>query len=118
MAGETESKDAPLELNTHRGDDGSVVVTVEGEVDLSNAERLGRALAAAMRDSRTGRVAIDLVGLRFIDSTGLRQLVLAAREQQRQGLRLTAVNVPREIGRLFQLTALDKSIVVVPAAHP
>jgi anti-sigma B factor antagonist len=114
MATRVESQGAPLELSTDAGVDGSLVVTVEGEVDLSNAARLGEALTEAMRTSASGTVAVDLAGLRFIDSSGLRQLLLAGRAHRRDGHRLTITNAPDEFRRLFELTALDKSIDVLP----
>jgi anti-anti-sigma factor len=45
-------------------------VTVIGEVDLSNAPALDRALDA-------NRLFVDMSGVRFIDSTGIRTLIMA-----------------------------------------
>lgn len=49
----------------------SQVVGVRGEIDLSNAATAGRDLAASIGE---GRFALDLNGVTFIDSAGLRML--------------------------------------------
>ena len=48
-------------------------VTLRGELDLGSAPQLEQALAAT-----NGRVVLDLSGLTFMDSTGVRLLLEAA----------------------------------------
>jgi anti-sigma B factor antagonist len=92
----------------------AVRVAITGEVDMATVSQLREALDEA--DKRGfGEVVIDLAGLTFIDSSGLRELVLAARRARRAGYPFTAVNPSHHIRRLFQLTALDKTIYVSPA---
>ncbi len=57
-----------------------VVAAVSGEIDLSNAADLEGAVLAAAADARAGLV-VDLTGVTFLDSAGVRFLdhVLAAR---------------------------------------
>jgi anti-anti-sigma factor len=57
-------------------------VAMRGELDLGSAEELERALAEAGDD-----VLLDLRGLMFMDSTGVRVLLEAA-ERGRPGLRI------------------------------
>src|SRR3954469_17138369 len=62
------------------------VVRPGGELDLSTAGRLCRAIqTAAGSAERRPRVMIDLTDLGFCDSTGLRALIGAVREVQVQG---------------------------------
>jgi anti-sigma B factor antagonist len=49
-----------------------LLLVVSGDLDLGTADRL-RAAAAAAGDDR--RLALDLSGIRFIDSSGLRVLL-------------------------------------------
>ena len=71
-----------LEISVERvsGDAGEVaVVRVEGEIDLSNAEQL----ADALRDARSGAASgavLDLTEVPFMDSSGLRVLLMAVKE--------------------------------------
>lgn len=65
----------PLELSTQAGADGIPVVTVAGEIDMSNADRFRDALglaAAAAADG--GSFVVDLTGVEYLDSAGVHAL--------------------------------------------
>jgi anti-anti-sigma factor len=62
--------------------DGATRLTLRGELDLGSAGELERALAEA-----DGDVLLDLRGLTFMDSTGVRVLLEAA-EHGEPGLRI------------------------------
>ena len=57
----------------------AVVVTIRGEVDLATAPELESCLQRAFTDGPDG-VVLDLEGLTFIDSSGLRVLVALAKD--------------------------------------
>jgi anti-anti-sigma factor len=76
--------DLDFDLNVARDERGTCRLTLRGELDLGTAEQLERALADAGDD-----VVLDLRGLTFMDSTGVRALLQAA-ERQRPGLRILA----------------------------
>ena len=64
-----------LELSTRPGADGIPVVTVAGEIDMSNADRFRDALglaAAAAADG--GSFVVDLTGVEYLDSAGVHAL--------------------------------------------
>jgi anti-anti-sigma factor len=59
--------------------DGFTVASVEGEIDISNSSELEAELSHAVRNDARG-LALDLSGVTFIDSSGIRTLfALAAR---------------------------------------
>ena len=64
-----------LEIAVDVGDD-IVVVEVRGEIDRANAHRLEQGLNDATRESMP-RI-VDLTGVTFIDSAGLRALQMSA----------------------------------------
>ena len=69
----------PLELSTRPGADGIPVVTVAGEIDMSNADRFRDALglaAAAAADG--GSFVVDLTGVEYLDSAGVHVLFAQA----------------------------------------
>lgn len=55
----------------HRG--AVVVGRIDGEIDISNAAEVGRSLAAAVPNGAAGLV-LDLSGIRYLDSAGVRLL--------------------------------------------
>jgi anti-anti-sigma factor len=74
--------DLDFDLTVARDARGTSRLTLRGELDLGTAERLERALAEAGDD-----VLLDLRGLTFMDSTGVRVLLEAA-ERGASGLRM------------------------------
>jgi anti-anti-sigma factor len=76
---------ADLEIST---DDGIVLARIVGEIDMSNADELRSAVVAAMPNDAVAMV-LDLTGVDYLDSAGIRLLYrlgedLQARRQQLQ----------------------------------
>jgi anti-sigma B factor antagonist len=76
--------DLDFDLTVERDERGTCRLMLRGELDLGTAERLERALADAGDD-----VLLDLRGLTFMDSTGVRVLLEAA-EAEHANLRIIA----------------------------
>ena len=64
----------PLELSTRAGADGIPVVTVAGEIDMSNADRFRDALGLAAAAVDGGSFVVDLTGVEYLDSAGVHAL--------------------------------------------
>jgi anti-sigma B factor antagonist len=83
------------------------LVEVSGRVDSATAPQLEAALQAIMAQDRF-RIVVDLQGLEYLSSAGLRVLVAAlkqARRWNRGDIRLA--NVPPRIQSVLQLAGLD-----------
>jgi anti-sigma B factor antagonist len=91
------------------------VVRVRGELDLSTAPELcGRVERAA----GNRRVMIDLSGVEFCDSTGLRALVGATREIEINGGKAALVVPPEgSLARVLELSGLGEFLRVAPTAE-
>ncbi|GGL62559.1 anti-anti-sigma factor [Streptomyces fumigatiscleroticus] len=63
----------PLTLTPGRRDDGSALLTVVGEIDMSNTGAFAEALGATR-----GPLVVDLTGVEYLDSAGLGVLFLHA----------------------------------------
>jgi anti-sigma B factor antagonist/stage II sporulation protein AA (anti-sigma F factor antagonist) len=74
-----------FDLNVERDDGGVVRVVVRGELDLATAGRLEAALA----EPPGSTVLVDLRGLTFMDSTGVRTLLQATEDCRRDGRALS-----------------------------
>lgn len=95
-----------LQLSTSRQGP-FAVVTVAGDVDLATAGRLDDEALAATSDE-SPHLVLDLAGVTFLDSSGLKVLVAAQRRTTRAGGSLSLVAVPRVVMRVLTVTALDK----------
>jgi anti-anti-sigma factor len=105
-----------LELETEE-DDGQVRLVLRGELDISSAQLLEDALTRLEADEPS-TLLIDLRGLEFLDSTGLRTLVSADQRARDAGRRLAIVRGPEAVDRIFNVTRLDERLDFVddPAA--
>ena len=93
---------APFHVRiTHDRDE--VVVAPAGELDLASAALLERELRELPGDVE--RVVVDLRGVEFIDSTGLRLLLSVRNDAKRARRRLNVVPGPPRVQRIFELTA-------------
>ena len=99
-----------LELSTRALGD-RALVTVVGEVDLETASRLGDHTLAALRDV-SPHLALDLSGVTFMDSTGLKVLLAVQRRADLAGGSLALVGPTRTVRRILTLTGLDQTFAV------
>lgn len=85
---------------------GSLVLVLEGELDITTSQLLDEALVHAL-GTDAARIVVDLLAVSFIDSTGLHVLIKhACPEEGRSRIRLTKGRAQAQ--RLFQVSgALD-----------
>lgn len=98
-----------------RVDDGRVVVGATGELDLSTAPALERALDGAVEDAGDAEdaVTLDLRGLRFIDSTGLRLVLVTDARLRDLGRPFHVIKGPEQVHRVFELALLEDRLSFV-----
>ena len=95
-------------------DDAGDVVTValNGEFDISCARQVEEELRQAEgRKPRT--LVLDLRGLSFMDSTGLRVILSADSRATKEGHRFVIVQGPEPVRRVFHITRLDERLDIV-----
>jgi anti-sigma B factor antagonist len=105
---------ADLEIDTHKNA-GVVQVSLTGEFDLAGLPRFEERIAAVESEVPKA-IVIDLTGLRFMDSSGLRALVTADDRARKQQRRLAIVPGPPEVRRVFEITKLDTRLDLVENA--
>jgi anti-sigma B factor antagonist len=88
-------------------ENGDVSLCLRGELDLASAPQMEAGLAAA-EQGRPARLVVDLSGLAFIDSTGLRLLLQADARAREHGYELIIRRGEESVQRVFEVTgALD-----------
>jgi anti-sigma B factor antagonist len=81
------------------------VVAVEGEIDVASSPALSQALDDAV--SAKHKVIIDLLGVTFVDSTGLGALVQTLNTSVEAGGELRLAIKDPNVLKVFEVTALD-----------
>jgi anti-sigma B factor antagonist len=87
----------------------TVVIALAGELDLAGAATLEQELAGV--DARA--VVVDLRGLGFMDSSGLRALAVAALRGQSAGRRFALVPGAAQVMRVFDITRMRERLEFV-----
>ena len=83
------------------------VLAVRGDIDLASAPDFETSLRMAL-DGSPSSITIDLAGLTFIDSSGLRVLVSLTKEAESRGATIELRNVPRHAQRVLDITGLSE----------
>ena len=86
-------------------DEASVLIAVEGELDLATAPRLKWPLVDAM-DAGARVLIVDLSRVTFMDSTALGVLI-GVRRTLKLGSRLAIVCTDAEVLKIFEISGLD-----------
>lgn len=87
-------------------DRSTFLITLSGDLDLSNAAKLKHVLREAARSDATEMV-VDLTHLQFIDSTGLQLLILADRDAHAAGRAFSLLRGSDKIQRVFEVCGLS-----------
>ena len=90
-----------------------VVANLEGEIDMSNARRLGESIADQVANEAIG-LAIDLTDVRYIDSAGIQVIYELNDRLQSRGQQLRLVVRPGSvIARTLDLVDTSSTIGIV-----
>ena len=83
------------------------VIAATGELDLSGAAILEAEIERLASEPDLGTVVLDLRGLEFMDSSGLRLIVLADMRAREAGRRFALVRGTETVHRVFEITRMS-----------
>ncbi len=87
--------------------DDRVVLSVSGEIDVATAPQLREELLKAVHEGR-GTVVLDLLGVTFLDSTGLGVIVGGLKRARSNDGDLVLVVDNRSILKVLEITGLTR----------
>lgn len=93
-----------------REEDGSIVVSFEGEMDLDQSPKAREVLLNGVRRKRG--VLVDLSGVTYIDSSGVASLVEAYQLARKNHTSFALVSVNPAALRVLELARLDKVFTI------
>lgn len=88
-----------------------VVLRLDGELDLASVPTLEHAVEGAPLDD-AAELVLDLRGLEFIDSTGLRAILLQDKRSTERGQTFALVRGPEQVQRM-NMTRVDEHLKIV-----
>jgi anti-sigma B factor antagonist len=108
-----------FEIGSERGPHDVCVVRVAGEADLSHERELRAALGRAIDDGEK-RIVVDLTRCEFIDSTGVRALLVSHGRQEDHGQgagRLAIATSNGQVLRVLSVMGVGRAIEIHPTVE-
>ncbi|HXQ01037.1 MAG TPA: STAS domain-containing protein [Solirubrobacteraceae bacterium] len=103
--------DEHLQIDVRRERD-RVVVGLRGELDLLAAPVLQAAVESPEIDD-TEMLVIDLQDVRFVDSAGLRVILVAYERSQQRGQAFALSRGSAQVDRLLSIAGLDEHLRII-----
>jgi len=96
-----------------------VVVTPVGPIDHAGSTRLQPVLAPFVEDAARARSALvlDLSGVGYISSMGLRLLMIAAKELRSRGARIAVAAMQPIVAEIFDIARFGHVVEVFPSVR-
>lgn len=96
-----------VEIRTREIKPGTVVVSVDGTLDLESAPALRERLHSTIQNGGTN-IVVDLVGVDAIDSTALGALISGLKAARKNGGNLRISRPGERVQAMLELTGLDR----------
>jgi anti-anti-sigma factor len=100
-----------VEDRLNRRPDHHGVVVIIGEVDLATAPRLEAVLFAQLDEGKTDLV-VDMIGVEFVDASGMRSLLHVAEQARTTGGRLLLQAPSPVVRRMIDLLNLNGALLI------
>ena len=98
----------PLEIAVSESG-GVRTLRLKGELDMAGVDRFERLLS----DPGPGTFVLDMRGLTFIDSSGLRAVIMADERVRAEGGRFIVVRGPDRVNEVLEVTGVARQIELV-----
>jgi anti-anti-sigma factor len=95
-----------MDITTTKTRGGISVVSVEGELDLYNANRL-KEVAVRLLNKHEPRFIVDLARLTYVDSSGIGVILYIYTGAQKRGLSVYFTGLGGDVAKVVSLTKLD-----------
>ena len=95
---------------TWTGADREMVLTISGEVDHHGAGEIMREMERQVDAQLPRRLALDLSGVTFMDSSGIAVILRAFRRVGELGGQMTVRNVPAQAGKVLRAAGLERIV--------
>lgn len=87
-----------------RVEKGTTIVDVVGQIDLGNSPALRKTLLESLKG--TDRLAVNLIAVKYIDSSGVASLLEVLKEARQSRKRLVLFGLTAAVSQVLQLTRL------------
>ena len=93
----------------------SVVISVVGELDMADGERVGQILIEAAEAAKP-IIRLELAGLTFADSSAIKAILVGFQAAEERGVTYELINPHDRVRRLLEVTGLANILTIVDEA--
>lgn len=110
MAGSYSGREGLFSVRVEEDSDDALAVHATGELDIAGAPALEHSMLHAL-ESGAPSIVLDLTGVTFIDSMGLRVLLWAAHSDENgDSLR---IRIGSAVRRMIEMTGVERSLPLI-----
>ncbi len=103
-------------LSIHTSMNGNVaVVTIGGRIDSETSPALDEALTKAVGDH--AKLVLDLQGVEYMSSAGIRAIIKAVQALQTAGGELKLASIPETVNSILYTVGLNQKVNTYPTLH-
>ncbi len=102
-----------LEINSTPGE-GFLLISLRGEITSASAPQLDQSLSTALAGLAAPRCILDLAGLAFTSSAGLRVFLALAKRIKTAGGQLVFCAVQPAVREVFEVSGFTRILTLVP----
>ncbi len=84
------------------------ILDISGDIDLANSPAMRKVLLGEIKDKRTPKVLLNLINVRYIDSSGIASLVEGLKAARDNGARLILYGLSLSVREVLELSRLQK----------
>jgi len=86
--------------------EGWVILDLSGDIDLAHSPAMRKVLLGEIKEKHTAKVFLNLKNVRYIDSSGIGELVSAFTSVRNQGGELKLLQLTRKVQDVLTITKL------------
>jgi anti-anti-sigma factor len=114
---EPTSFEPDFRLDARTGETGGVLIELHGELDSGTCDELITAFRAALGEGRPGTITLELSDVSFIDSAGIRSVIMIEREARDRGVSLAIAAPPNEVTELLRTAGVIEHFHLRPGTR-
>jgi anti-anti-sigma factor len=104
-----------MELNRDE-EQGVVVIRASGRLDELAAQETEKTLAAVLRESPE-KMLVDMSGVEYVSSSGLRVLLMLSKAMKKQGGRLVLCGLSPFVAEVFEISSFNRMFEIRDTAE-
>jgi anti-sigma B factor antagonist len=101
----------PFEIESVREQD-RALLTLSGELDIATVPRVEAAVNATLT-SEVRTLTMDMSGLGFVDSSGLRLFIVLDQRASAEGWELRLIRPPEQVLKVFRVSGVEENLPFV-----